>query len=210
MTDLADWHGSEGRHSRPFRAKLRGMRSSLTVLATTAGMFVLTLVSSASAQSRPTTQRVPNSPGTAVIKLYTQLIKLKVSGLPNPKQRPAIWPLLTDDLKALLDARQREQDDFIKANPDDKPPFVEGDLFSSLFEGPQSFELGQTSLVDRHAIVPITFTAADGDRTTRWTDTIVLAKSGGAWKIRDVRYGATWDFKPGTNLRAVLGAKDPQ
>jgi hypothetical protein len=166
------------------------------------------LASTAMAQSRPTTQRVPNSPGTAVIKFYTALIKQKVTGLPTAKQRPSIWPLLTEDLKALLDAAQREQDAFIKANPDEKPPFIEGDLFSSLFEGVQTFELGQTSLVDRHAHVPVTFTFTSGGKTTRWTDEVILAKSGGAWKIWDVRYNATWDFKPGTNLRAVLGAKD--
>jgi len=176
------------------------------------GLTVALLLASsvlASAQ-RPTTQRVPNSPGTAVIKFYSALIKQKVSGLPTAKQRPAIWPLLTEDLKALLDAAQREQDAFIEANPDEKPPFIEGDLFSSLFEGAQSFELGQTSLHDRQAIVPVMFTYSDGARTTKWTDTVVLMKSGGAWKIWDVRYGGTWDFKPGTNLRAVLGAKDPQ
>ncbi|MCC6744424.1 MAG: hypothetical protein IT175_11240, partial [Acidobacteria bacterium] len=59
------------------------------------GLTVALLLASsvlASAQ-RPTTQRVPNSPGTAVIKFYSALIKQKVSGLPTAKQRPAIWPL---------------------------------------------------------------------------------------------------------------------
>ncbi|MBK6316430.1 MAG: hypothetical protein IPF53_19600 [Blastocatellia bacterium] len=174
----------------------------------TAALIVGVLVSNTAAQSRPTTQRVPNSPGTAVIKLYTALIKQKVTGLPTTKQRTSIWPLLTEDLKALLDAAQREQDAFIKANPDEKPPLIEGDLFSSLFEGVQTFELGQTSLVDRRAHVPVTFSYTSDGKTTRWTDEVILAKSGGAWKIWDVRYNATWDFKPGTNLRAVLGAKD--
>ena len=168
------------------------------------------LASATSAQSRPTTQRVPNSPGTAVIKFYTALIKQKVTGLPTARQRSSIWPLLTEDLKALLDAAQREQDAFIKANPGEKPPFIEGDLFSSLFEGVQTFQLGQTSLHDRRAHVPVTFTYTGGTTTSTWTDTVILAKSGGAWKIWDIRYNATWDFKPGTNLRAVLGAKDPQ
>lgn len=167
------------------------------------------LAATTAAQSRPTTQRVSNSPGTAVIKLYSALVRQKVTGLPTAKQRPSIWPLLTEDLKALLDSAQRKQDAFIQANPDEKPPFIEGDLFSSLFEGAQSFELGQTSLVDRRAHVPVTFSHTSNGKTTRWTDEVILAKSGGAWKIWDVRYNAKWDFKPGTNLRAVLGAKDP-
>ena len=183
---------------------MRVARHLVTALMIASSAFAAT----AAAQSRPTTQRVPNSPGTAVIKFYTALIKQKVTGLPTAKQRSSIWPLLTEDLKALLDSAQRKQDAFIKANPDEKPPFIEGDLFSSLFEGVQTFELGQTSLVDRRAHVPVTFTYTSDGKTTRWTDEIILAKSGGAWKIWDVRYNATWDFKPGTNLRAVLGAKD--
>ncbi len=183
-------------------------RLNIVRIASVVVLNACVMLSAASAQSRPTTQRVPNSPGTAVIKLYTALIKQKVTGLPTTKQRTSIWPLLTEDLKALLDAAQREQDAFIKANPDEKPPLIEGDLFSSLFEGVQTFELGQTSLVDRRAHVPVTFSYTSDGKTTRWTDEVILAKSGGAWKIWDVRYNATWDFQPGTNLRAVLGAKD--
>ena len=119
---------------------------------------------------------------------------------------PMTWPVSADGAFAGL--YWREQDAFIRANPGEKPPWIEGDLFSSLFEGPQSFELGQTSIVERHAEVPITFTSVADGKTTTWTDVVVLAKSSGAWKIWDVRYNATWDFKPGTNLRAVLGAQD--
>lgn len=184
------------------------MRTSVLVRVVLAAALVAGATASAAAQSKPAVQRVPNSPGTAVLKFYTALLKLKVTGLPTPKQRPALNPFLHEGLRTLLDGAQREQDAFIRANPGEKPPWIEGDLFSSLFEGPQSFELGQTSIVERHAEVPITFTSVADGKTTTWTDVVVLAKSSGAWKIWDVRYNATWDFKPGTNLRAVLGAQD--
>ncbi len=128
----------------------------------------------------------------------------RVSGLPHGEAWQALAPLLSPELADLLKAAEKEQSDFIKENPGEKPPWIEGDLFSSLFEGPQTFQLGQTRVSGDLAEVPVTCTYAEGGHSTVWTDTWILVNTADGWRLDDVSYGGTWDFSNTGSLKAAL------
>ena len=53
-------------------------------------------------------------------------------GLPTGDAATAIAPHLSAGLKAAIDAARAEQAAFMQEHPDEKPPFIEGKLFTSL------------------------------------------------------------------------------
>jgi len=135
---------------------------------------------------------------------YAELREHRVSGLPQGEAWDVLAPRLSPELVSLLKAAQKEQTDFIKANLGEKPPWIEGDLFSSLFEGPQTFQLGQVQVVKDRAEVPVTCSHSEGGDATVWTDTLVLAKINHGWLIDDVRYGGEWQFANTGTLKDAL------
>ena len=145
-----------------------------------------------------------SAPNTAATRFYETYLQLRVRGLPSARQRKLLWPLLTPDLQRLLEAAQREQDRYTNEHPEDTPPWCEGDLFSSLFEGAQSFRLGTADTRGNRAEVPAHLTYRDRKDVVRWTDTLVLERIGQSWRVFDIRFNGTWDFKSGDSLRRVL------
>ena len=145
-------------------------------------------------------------PAQVVERFYGVYLKLGVSGLPDQKQSRALQPFLAADLDKVLAAAGRKQADAIKRHPDEKPPWGDGDLFSSLFEGAQRFKVGEATVTGGRATVPVQLESRDGGSVTRWTDTFVLGLEDGGWRISDVKMGGQWAFKQGTTLRKTLGA----
>lgn len=125
---------------------------------------------------------------------YGELRRLGVTGLPNGSDWEVLKVRVSEELAAAVVRAQKEQAEFIKANPCEKPPWIEGDLFSSLFEGPQKFEIGEAKVEGDKAEVPVGCVHSSGGDTAKWTDTLLLVKTGEGWRIDDVRYGGKWDF----------------
>src|SRR5262245_28510954 len=115
-------------------------------------VFLLACAILALADDKPVT--IPAEPAEAAKAFYTQLRDLKVDGLPTGMTWLALKPRVTEELTTAIFGAQVEQTDFIKHNPDDKAPWVEGDLFSSLFEGPQTFTIGEAKITGDKAEVP--------------------------------------------------------
>lgn len=146
-------------------------------------------------------------PKNIAAQFYRTCHKLKISGLPSAKQAKLLAPYLNPDLQQLIQAARQKQAKFIKEHPDEKPPWIEGDLFSSSFEGSHGFRVGTPVVQEDRAEVPIHLFYRDGKKLIRWTDTLVLTRTGKGWVVSDLLYKATWDFKPGTSLRGVLQAE---
>lgn len=147
---------------------------------------------------------VQSGPAVVVQSCCSILREHRVSGLPDVEAFKKLAPLISPELAASLKAAQKEQEDFIRENPDEKPPWIEGDLFSSLFEGAQTFQLGQTRISGDLAEVPVTCTYAEGGHSTVWTDTWILVNTADGWRLDDVSYGGTWDFSNTGSLKAAL------
>jgi hypothetical protein len=124
-------------------------------------------------------------------------------GIPGSADRARLQPLLTPRLnQALADAAAAEAR--FKARNKVSPPLIEGNIFSSLFEGPTAWKTGACqgdAMVQRCAIV---FGRQDpGQKPVAWTDTLVLANSGG-WKVDDIAYDANFAFGNTGTLSEML------
>ena len=141
-------------------------------------------------------------------RFYQTYLKLRISGLPDKRQLKILAPFLAGDLHRLFKNAQLVKAKFIKENPVDmKPPWQEGDLLTSLFEGAQSFKIGRVSAGRQYTEVSIRLKYSDGGKPVNWTDRLVLIRSKDGWRVHDIRLDGNWQFKNGDSLRQILSAK---
>lgn len=145
-----------------------------------------------------------SSPSQAANNFYSNYLKLNIRGLPNDEQMRVLSPLITADLKALFENAQKIQARFIKENPEEKPPWGDGDLFTSLFEGAQTFRVGRPAVRRSRAEIPIQLSYTQGGTTTSWSDSLILTRQGNRWLVSDILLKGDWAFKSGASLRANL------
>jgi hypothetical protein len=124
-------------------------------------------------------------------------------GIPGAAVRARLQPLLTPGLNKLLaDAAGAEAR--FNAKNKDSPPLIEGDIFSSLFEGPTAFKVGVCRGDDKISHCGVTMTHQDlGQKPVTWVDTLTLINSGG-WKIDDIAYDANFAFGNTGTLNEML------
>jgi hypothetical protein len=157
------------------------------------------------------------APERVVADLYGALATLRPSGAPTEAQRAALAPLLSSELVGLLSRADTARATARAAAPTEKPPFTDGDLFSSLFEGPTAHQVGAP--VSGAAVpggrlgdltVPVTLThvadPAAGSKPTTWTDTVLLREENGRFVVADIAFGGDWDFANKGSLVAALRA----
>lgn len=147
---------------------------------------------------------IPSDPQAAARLFYTELRRLGLRALPTPEEWEPFVPRVTPELNEAIRRAQKEQADFRRQFPDEKPPWVDGDLFSSLFEGPRTFTFGAVKTRGDVAEARVECVHTEGGDTAKWTDVIVLRKSDGGWLVDDLRYGGTWDFAATGTLRSAL------
>jgi hypothetical protein len=162
-------------------------------------LLVLLLAPPAAAQGSSSATQAAN-------RFYRTYLKLKILGLPNSEQMKTLTPLITPDLNGLFEAARKTQAQFIKDHPDEKPPWADGDLFTSLFEGAQSFRLGRPTANGDRVEVPVHLTYHQGGSTTRWSDVIVLVRDKNRWLVSDILLKGEWAFKSGDSLRKNLSS----
>jgi hypothetical protein len=114
-------------------------------------------------------------------------------GIPDATVRVRLAPLLTPRLnKALSDAAAAQVR--FSAKNKGAPPLIEGDIFSSLFEGPTAFKVGVCRGDDKAARCAVALTRQDpGQKPANWIDTVALVNQGG-WKVDDIAYDANFAF----------------
>ena len=140
-------------------------------------------------------------------QFYSACLKLKPSGLPTGEQMKTLAPLLSAELVKLIASARRTQEEFIRKHPDDKPPWIEGDLFASNFEGVSSFKLGTAAFNADKASIPVYLEYRDGKDVMRWIDVVVLERANKRWRVWDIYMNAPWPFRSGPNLRAMLSSE---
>lgn len=150
-------------------------------------------------------QRASNAAARDVVqRFYAAVIANHVTGAPTDRQLATLSPHLSDTLRALLTAARRRSDaDAVRA-PNEKPVFAEGDLFSSLFEGPNAVEVVADSARGPFRVATVRMTYSATAPVVTWVDRVVLAKERGRFVIDDVEYGGEWDFANKGTLRSTL------
>ena len=151
------------------------------------------------------------SASDVVRQFYAATIAGKVSGAPTTEQFTTLTPFLSDTLRSLLAAARQLSDAEAAKSPDEKPPFVEGDLFSSLFEGPTSVEVSADSARGGQRVASVRMTSNGANPPVTWVDRAVLVRQRDRYVIDDIEYGGQWDFANKGTLRASLvsGLKTP-
>lgn len=126
------------------------------------------------------------------------------SGLPDRSSMNAYAAFLCPSLSEAIRAAQIRQEQFKASHPDEKPPLVEGDLFSSLFEGPERFSTSDTRIDGSKAQVDVAMSHGEGQSITRWTDTMLFDLDDGIWCLVDVEYHGKWPFANKGSLTGTL------
>lgn len=148
-------------------------------------------------------------PAAAIVdSLYRVRHPFQANGAPNSTELATMRPWLSAELATLLQRADSIRAAEAAAHPDEKPSFVEGDLFSSLFEGPSMFALKDNEITgspDSGYRVPVHFTFSDQTTAQKWVDTAIVITEGGKLVVSDVRYGGNWDFANHGNLLTLLG-----
>ena len=143
-------------------------------------------------------------PRDVVERFYSACIASGSAGAPTPEDLARLSPYLSDTLKVLLAAARRRYQAESARSSAEKPAFADGDLFSSLFEGPSTaaVEGEDSSGGTRRVTVRLGYSGATPAVT--WTDTVIVTREHGRFVIDDIRYGAAWDFASRGTLRAML------
>lgn len=123
----------------------------------------------------------------------------RLDGIPDAKARAKFAPVISDRLNGLIVRARAAEETFTNAYKD-SPPFVEGDLFTSNYEGATSYKIGACAGDDRsgHCTVALTYDPrVVGDTQNKpmhWTDTAYVVNTPSGWKLDDVGFGGNWDF----------------
>jgi hypothetical protein len=125
-------------------------------------------------------------------------------GIPDANGRAKLAPYLSPALNALL-AQGAAAEARFAAKVKGAPPLIEGDLFSSMFEGATAWKLGACSASGTTARCPVAFAHAQAGRPpVAWTDTILLANTPQGWRVDDIAYGANFQFGNTGKLTGTL------
>jgi hypothetical protein len=125
-------------------------------------------------------------------------------GIPDSGGRARLAPYLSPALNKLLADGAGAEARFA-AKVKDSPPLIEGDLFTSLFEGATSWKLSACSASGTSARCPVTFTHAEaGHPALTWTDALLLTNTPQGWRVDDVAYGGGFQFGNAGKLTDTL------
>lgn len=145
------------------------------------------------------------TPETAAQGFYAVYATFHSSdGIPDAESLAKYAPYLSPALAGLLRRGEDAEASFAKANKD-APPLIEGDLFTSLFEGATAYKLEPCQVAGDKANCRVDLVHDEsGQKPVAWSDTAILVKTGSGWALDDIVYGGTWPFGNKGRLTQVL------
>jgi hypothetical protein len=174
-------------------------------------VFALSLLLAVLCACTDPDQTMTDADGSAAGKRVTAFLQTYQSqhfrGLPDANLARALAPHLSPRLNGLLEDALRGQQKYKARFPSDKPPMVDGDIFSSLFEGATRGDVEAVTESADTATVRIKYIYADpatGKTIQTWNDRFLLIRSGQNWLIDDLEYQGSWDFAVRGKLSSAL------
>jgi hypothetical protein len=132
-------------------------------------------------------------------------------GIPDATARVRYAPVLSPRLNAQLTQAAGAQARLTAKVKKAVPPMLEGDIFSSLFEGATSWKIGacQTEAKTARCPVALSYVAVPvqgrkPEKPANWSDTVLLVNTPGGWKVDDVIYDAGFAFGNTGRLSSML------
>ncbi|MDU5192789.1 MAG: DUF3828 domain-containing protein, partial [Mixta calida] len=93
------------------------------------------------------------------------------------------------------------------AKSDRPAEWRQGDLFSSLAQGPTKAEVADASTIPntdaRNIPLRVSLTR-EGEKSVSWQDEVLMVREGTCWTLDDVRYVADWQRPGGGTLTQLL------
>jgi hypothetical protein len=132
-------------------------------------------------------------------------------GIPDATGRLRYTPVLSPRLnKQLADAAAAQARLTAKVR-NAVPPMLEGDIFSSLFEGATAWKVGACQGDAKTARCPVVLSYAPpatpntkAPKPANWNDTVVVVNTPQGWKVDDVIYDAGFAFGNTGRLSGML------
>jgi hypothetical protein len=146
-------------------------------------------------------------PAEAVRNFYTWRIESQNSGFPRSSEIAQMAPYLSKELQALLVETSADYSPS-QAPAENERTIEDGDWFTSMFDGPTSFIVGEVQSTGTQHVVSVRFTSAKQLPAVNWRDRIVIIEEEGRHVIANVEYENHWAFKSDATLIDVL--KDPK
>lgn len=149
-------------------------------------------------------------PAEVAQRFYAAYLALHPPGLPSGDALKTLEPFLSHRLRGLIDAALEEQARFAKAHPDDKPPFVDGDYFSSNFEGFTAFKVGKVESrgAAQRVEMELSYSDPGAEQRVEWKDALTLAEEDGRLVIDDVELLGDWPFATHGKLSEILAERE--
>lgn len=170
--------------------------------ASMAVFLVLALAACAgSTASRASDPCAGNEPARVVCGFYQAHLEVRPVGLPTPEQERALAPYLTQALLTRIDDARRYQEAFEAEHPDEKPPFSDGSLFTSMYEGFDRFEIVRVEEVQEGG-AKVTVRLGFEDAPP-WEDTVIVTQ-GERYAIEDIVFSGAGSFNPAHRLTEAL------
>ena len=146
------------------------------------------------------------TPKAAVTGLYDTYIKLKTRGIPSANELAQYKPYITPELAALLKSADDAEIKYKEETKGEVPPLVEGDIFTSLFEGADTYKVISCEEKGESARCSVEFKNTNpGDgKTFTWKDEAVAVKGKSGWLVSDIEYKGGWDFAVKGTLSEML------
>jgi hypothetical protein len=153
----------------------------------------------------------PDAQKTATA-FYNVYIRTHPPGVPDAAVRKQFQPVVSPTLNDLLAGAAKAEADYAKQMKGEAPPLVEGDLFTSNFEGATSFSILSCDGDDKFAICAVDLVYVDDvprqppvqPTTIKWTDKAFLIRTNDGWKVDDIAYGGNWPFGNHGRLKDAL------
>jgi hypothetical protein len=146
------------------------------------------------------------NPQSAVSGFYTVYVKLKTRGIPTAKELEEYKPYITPELASQLKSANDAEIKYKEETKGEVPPLVEGDIFTSLFEGADSFKVLSCEEKDAKASCSVEFknmNPGDG-KTFTWKDGVTLERGKSGWLVSDIEYKGDWDFAVKGTMTGML------
>lgn len=153
-------------------------------------------------------EQAPPPPALPVASdFYQAYLTLSPDGVPDAQERATLTPLISAELLHVLADIDAAEVRYAASHTEPQPPLVQGDLFSSLFEGATGVEVKACKEVADAAACDVLLTYAPaGQSPTQWRDVLLLVWTAQGWRVDDIEYGGDWPFGNKGSLRANLKA----
>jgi hypothetical protein len=124
---------------------------------------------------------------------YQQHLKNHSPGIPNADELKQLQPFLSQPLFSLLSQASDIDARYHAAAESPVAPLVDGDLFTSLFEGATSFAVDSCEHEGDHAacLVRFRYTGSASDNKSvdeHWKDKLLLTRQQQQWRIDDIEF----------------------